>query len=313
MGSIFSMISSGSVTSVPPQPAPGLGDLEVAAGRRSPPAHAHARGPHVEEAAGLVLGQDARDVVVDHDNLVRMAIPLLGEHADGGGAAADPHALLTLVIDDGGAARLDHHLGATLHPDFHRPAAAEVEHGLAGYIALALGAAGQVAHAAQGQHLGAVLGRGDVADLLALAHDGRLLGAEIAVGVDLHLEAAVAEDALRDHGDHIHALGLAGDDEGGGLVIGIGGARADAGHEALGRLDDLAVPALAAFEEGHDALGALRHHQGIDARQYPIRVGIAVAGTDLARADAAQDRAGVAADGLGLGFSHRQPPKYPQS
>ena len=33
----------------------GIGDLEIAARRRAPAAHADAGGPHVEEAAGLVL------------------------------------------------------------------------------------------------------------------------------------------------------------------------------------------------------------------------------------------------------------------
>ena len=61
-------------------------------------------------------------------------------------------------------------------------------------------------HAAERQHLRAVLGRGDVADHLALAAHVGLLGAEVAVGVDLHLEAAVAEDALGDDGDHVDAL-----------------------------------------------------------------------------------------------------------
>ena len=88
------MMASGSVTSVPPQPEPRIGDLEIAPRRRPRPAHANAGGPHVEETAGLMLGQDAGDVVVDDDDLVDMALPLLGEDADRGRAAADPHALL---------------------------------------------------------------------------------------------------------------------------------------------------------------------------------------------------------------------------
>ena len=59
------------------------------------------------------------------------------------------------------------------------------------------------------------------------------LGAEVAVGVDLHLDAAVAEDRLGDDGDDVGALDLAADDEGRGLVVGIGGAGADAGDEAV--------------------------------------------------------------------------------
>ena len=39
--------------------------------------------------------------------------------------------------------------------------------------------------------------------------DRRGLGAEVAVGVDLHLGAAVAEDRLGDDGDDVGALDLA--------------------------------------------------------------------------------------------------------
>jgi hypothetical protein len=86
-------------------------------------------------------------------------------------------------------------------------------------------------HAAERQHLRAVLGRGDVAHRLALdAHRG-LLGTEIAIGVDLHLDAAVAEDALGHDGDHVDAVVPGRDDEGRRLVVGIGRGRADAGDE----------------------------------------------------------------------------------
>src|SRR3712207_7732416 len=52
----------------------------------------------------------------------------------------------------------------------------------------------------------AVLGRGEVADLLALRPHRRRLGPHVAVGVDLHLGAAVAEDALGHDRDRVHAL-----------------------------------------------------------------------------------------------------------
>jgi hypothetical protein len=71
-----------------------------------------------------------------------------------------------------------------------------------------------------------------MADRLAVgAHHGAF-GAEMAVGVDLHLDAAIGEDRLGHDGHHVGALDLLADDEGRGLVVGIGGARADAGDEA---------------------------------------------------------------------------------
>ena len=61
------------------------------------------------------------------------------------------------------------------------------------------------------------------------------------IGVDLHLHAAIGIDAFGDHGDHIDAVDLAGDDEGRRLVIGIGGARPDGRDERRRRIDDVAV------------------------------------------------------------------------
>ena len=108
---------------------------------------------------------------------------------------------------------------------------AERHHHLAGDAPFLLRAAGEVVHAAERQELRAVLDRADVADRLAVMAHRRLLGAEVAVGVDLHLEAAVAEDAFGDDGDEVDAFVLRGDDEGRRLVVGIGRARADAGDE----------------------------------------------------------------------------------
>ena len=102
-----------------------------------------------------------------------------------------------------------------------------VEQRVAGGAALGLRAAGQVMHAAERQHLRAVFAGRDVADRLARGAHRRRLGAEMAVGVDLHLDAAIGEDALGDDGDEIDALDLLADDEGRRLVVGIGRAGAD--------------------------------------------------------------------------------------
>ena len=86
--------------------------------------------------------------------------------------------------------------------------------------------------------------------LFAPRAHGRGFGAEVAVGVDLHLHAAIAEDSLRHDGDGIDARMGGADDEGRGLVVRIGGAGADAGDEAARGIEQLAVPA--AFREGND-------------------------------------------------------------
>ncbi len=79
-------------------------------------------------------------------------------------------------------------------------------------------------YATERQHLRAIFARGDVPDRLALHSDRRGLRAKIAVGVDLHLDAAIAEDALGHDRDHVDAIDLRGDDKGRRLVIRIGSA-----------------------------------------------------------------------------------------
>jgi hypothetical protein len=138
-----------------------------------------------------------------------------------------------VAVDDRRGAGLDGEGGAALDRHLHGLLVAQIEHRLAGDDAFLLGAAGQMPHPAEREHLRAVFRRGHMADLLALAAHGGLLGTQVAVGVDLHLHAAVAEDALGHHGDHVDAFHLGGHDEGRRLVVGIGGAGADTGDEGL--------------------------------------------------------------------------------
>ena len=54
-----------------------------------------------------MLAQHAGDVIVDHDHLVDMAMPLRREHADGRRATAHPHAFLDDPVHDRGFVGLD--------------------------------------------------------------------------------------------------------------------------------------------------------------------------------------------------------------
>ncbi len=140
-----------------------------------------------------------------------------------------------------------------------------------------------------------------MADRLAVDPDLLALMADMAVGVDLHLDAAIAEDALGDDGDHVHVVGLLRHDERRRLVVGIGGAGADGGDEGAVGLDDVAAPgfALARQKRHHLAaggLGVLDDGERIDADQFAALVGVTVAGAALAVGDVAHHRAGVAAD-----------------
>ena len=63
------------------------------------------------------------------------------------------------------------------------------------------------------QHLGAVLACRHMAHRLAVGPDKIAFGAKVAVGVDLHLDAAVAEDPFGHHGDHVGTVDFAGHDD----------------------------------------------------------------------------------------------------
>src|SRR5262249_38913342 len=159
-------------------------------------------------------------------------------------------------------------------------------------------AAGEVTDAAERQHLRAVLARRHMADRFTPGAHYRRLGAEMTVGVDLHLDAAIAEDALGDDRHQIDALDLLADDEGGRLVVGIGRAGADRGNEAAAH--QLAVPAFGLARKGNGwpafLRGMLEDNQRVEPHDAAAAVAVAVAGAAAALGDVAHDRAGVAAD-----------------
>ena len=99
--------------------------------------------------------------------------------------------------------------GAAVDGQLDRLAVAQVQQRVAGDTAFLLRAAGEVMHAAERQHLRAVFAGRDMADRLALRRAPSRSGPEIAVGVDLHLDAAIAEDAFGHDGDHVDAVDLA--------------------------------------------------------------------------------------------------------
>jgi hypothetical protein len=109
------------------------------------------------------------------------------------------------VDDRRGLPGLHHHGRAAVDLHLDRLAVAQGQQRVAGDAALGLRPAGQVVHAAERQHLRAVFGGGDMADRFALRRARWRLGAEEAVGVDLHLHAAVGR-CLGHHGDHVDAL-----------------------------------------------------------------------------------------------------------
>ena len=120
----------------------GLGNLEITARRRAPSLHLDSGVGNIEQFAGLMFDEHAGDVVVDHHDFIDLAVPLLGKHADGRRAAANPHPLLGYAVDDGRIAGLHDHGGAAIDGEFDRLAVAEVHQRIAGNAAFLLRAAG---------------------------------------------------------------------------------------------------------------------------------------------------------------------------
>ena len=104
---------------------------------------------HAEKLSGLVLGEDAGDVIIDHHHFIDLVYPLAREHADGGRAAADPHALFGDAIDNRGIAGLHHHGGAAVDGELDRFAVRQVHQRVAGNTALFLRSTGEMMHAAE--------------------------------------------------------------------------------------------------------------------------------------------------------------------
>ena len=150
---------------VPPQPAPGSATWKMRPGVDLRPRTRTPLGPHAQELARLMLGKHAGDVIVHHDDLVHMPVPLPGEYADGGRAAADPHALLGNAVDDRRRARAKHEACATVHGHLDGFAIAQLQESVASDIALRLAAAREM-RTARAKAIASRIGRGDMADLL---------------------------------------------------------------------------------------------------------------------------------------------------
>ena len=199
-----------------------------------------------------MFGQDTGDVIVDNHHFIDLVAPLLGEHADRRRAAADPHALLMLAVNNGRLPGLHDQARAAVHDKLDSLAVAQVEESVAGDAALFLAAVREVIDAAEREHLRAIFAGRHMADWLALGADSRAFRAEMAVGVDFKLDAAIAVDALGDHRHHVDPIDLRGDDEGRGLIVGISGAGADGGDQRTGSPKDVAAPSGLGIDERHD-------------------------------------------------------------
>src|SRR5579862_970852 len=249
-----------------------------------------------------MFGENAGDVVVDDNHVVDFAEPLLGKHADGGRAATNAHALFADSIDDRRLAGLHDDGGAFVDREFDGLAVAEIEQRLTGDCTLVSAAAGKMADAAKGKHLRPVFRGGDVANRFALGAHRVLLWSEKSIGIDLKLDATIAEDALGHDGDHVDAFDFGRNNERRGFVVGIGGAGTDRCDEGFLSGDEVAVPFAIALEEGNDGFtarhGAIKDHVRFDPDQFAILIAVAIARAETPGLDVAENRAGIAANSI---------------
>ena len=126
-----------------------------------------------------------RDMVVDHNDFVDLAFPLLGKHSDGGRTAADTHAFFAHSIDDWRPRGLHDDLSSAVDFEFGGFAVAQVEKSLARHCAFLAAAAGEMTHASEREHLGSVLTGREVSYGFALCSNRAALRAQMAIGIDL--------------------------------------------------------------------------------------------------------------------------------
>src|ERR1700756_3474294 len=186
-------------------------------------------------------------------------------------------------------------------------------------------AAGQVTDSAERQHLRAVLAGGYMPNRFSLRADQIGFRPQVAVGVDLQLDAAVAKDSLGHNRDHVQAIDFRRDDERRGLVVGICRSGTDRGDKTAGAAHDAAVPLAPAFKERNYRLatrhGAIKKYVRVEPYQLSVTIAIAVACTGAPRLYVTQDRAGVASDGIVVrhdscpsprpGWRHERGPAWP--
>ncbi len=126
----------------------------------------------------------------------------------------------------------------------------------------------------------------------------RALRAEMPIGVDLHLQAAIRKNALGDDGHHVDAVDLGADDERRGLVVGIRRAGADRSDEHVFCRDRVAVPVVAG--EAHRVRRARQHGQRVHARRAARRHCRSGRRRRFCRRGCGTARAGIAGDDAGL-------------
>ena len=190
-------------------------------------------------------------MVVYNHHFIHFAKPLFCKHADGGRSTAYSHTFFLRAIHNGSLARLDDYRWPFIDGQFNWLSITKVQQSLASGGTLLATATCEMPHASERQHLGAIFAGSNVAYGFALRAHRIGFWSEVTVGIDLHLDAAIAKDPFSDYRDHIQALHMGRNNEWGGLVIGIGCACADCSYEVIRTTYDTSIPLTIAIEEGN--------------------------------------------------------------
>src|SRR6202035_2429047 len=115
-------------------------------------------------------------------------------------------------------------------------------------------AAGEMANSAEREHLRTVFAGGDVSHRLSLRPYQIRLRTQVSISIDLYLDPAVAEDALRDDCDHVNALYRGRNDERGRFIVGVCGARANRRDKGVRTTHNVAIPFTIAIKQRDDRI-----------------------------------------------------------
>ena len=178
-----------------------------------------------------------------------MRCPLLRKHSDRSRSAPDAHQPLLSSVHNWRFASLDSQFRASVHSQIDRFPVAQAQQSVASDATFILGPAGQVFDASKREHLRSVFACGHMAHRFAFSPNDIALLADIAIRIDFHLRAAVAENALGHHCNHIHAFDFLAHDERRRLVVRVCCSGADRSHERPTSLHQIAVPVRARLVE----------------------------------------------------------------
>src|SRR5690606_17937172 len=157
------------------------------------PGHAHFR-------TGQVLGEQSHYMVIQDNGFIHHFAQVGGKHPDGGAAATHPHFGVFHPVNDGTVTYLKLQHSPVILTQGYSLAVTIVDDGPGHHKT---GFPGEKVGPADRKHFGTVFLRVHHAHYLAVAPDFGAFLTDKEVGINLHLDPAVAQRSLGDHGHHV--------------------------------------------------------------------------------------------------------------